>query len=136
MVRERLRHGVAGLPMLPLVLLPLVSLPLFAASAAAFEGGNDAVGISLLVPGLLAIPTWLFVLKGFFMVAPNEAKVLQLFGEKMVSFDQMSPFGELHVRWTGTDEGEVTVGDEFDVPATPEANESEESDDDRTDAAD
>jgi segregation and condensation protein A len=52
--------------------------------------------------------------------------VLQLFGDKMVSFDQMSPFGELHIRWTGADEGEVSVGDEFDEPAAPE---SEESDD-------
>jgi segregation and condensation protein A len=62
--------------------------------------------------------------------------VLQLFGEKMVSFDQMSPFGELHVRWTGTDEGDVSVGDEFDEPeptesaqAASEPPESEESDD-------
>ncbi len=62
--------------------------------------------------------------------------VLQLFGEKMVSFDQMSPFGELHIRWTGTEEGEIAVGDEFDASDTPEYKESEASDDDRTDAAD
>jgi segregation and condensation protein A len=68
--------------------------------------------------------------------------VLQLFGDKMVSFDQMSPFGELHVRWTGTEEGEIAVGDEFDAsealdaPGAPESKESEASDDDRTDAAD
>jgi segregation and condensation protein A len=52
--------------------------------------------------------------------------VLQLYGDKMVSFDQISPFGELHIRWTGSDEGEVSVGDEFDEPA---GSESEESDD-------
>lgn len=52
--------------------------------------------------------------------------VLQLFGEKMVSFDQMSPFGELHIRWTGSDDGEVSVGDEFDEP---DPQEFEESDD-------
>jgi segregation and condensation protein A len=62
--------------------------------------------------------------------------VLQLFGEKMVSFDQMSPFGELHIRWTGTEEGEIAVGDEFDLPNTSESEKSEESDDERTDAAD
>ena len=55
--------------------------------------------------------------------------VLQLYGDKMVSFDQMSPFGELHIRWTGTDEGEVSVGDEFDELGEPAAPESEESDD-------
>jgi hypothetical protein len=81
MVRERLRHGIPGLPLLPLVLLPLVAIPLFGASATVFDRGNAVVGIALLVPGLLAIPTWLFVLKGFFMVAPNEAKLLTLFGD-------------------------------------------------------
>ncbi len=55
--------------------------------------------------------------------------VLQLFGDKMVSFDQMSPFGELHIRWTGSDEGEVSVDDEFDESAAAESEES----DDRTD---
>src|SRR5688572_30815300 len=81
MVRERLRHGVPGLPLLPLVLLPLLVIPLFAASGVAFERENVLVGIALLVPGLLIIPSWIFLLKGFFMVAPNEAKVLQLFGD-------------------------------------------------------
>jgi segregation and condensation protein A len=52
--------------------------------------------------------------------------VLQLYGDKMVGFDQMSPYGELHIRWTGSEEGDVSVGDEFDVP---NAAESEESDD-------
>lgn len=55
--------------------------------------------------------------------------VLQLFGEKMVSFDQMSPFGELHIRWTGSEEGEVSVGDEFDEPGTPESEESDDGSD-------
>jgi segregation and condensation protein A len=55
--------------------------------------------------------------------------VLQLFGDKMVSFDQMSPFGELHIRWTGSEAGDVSVGDEFDVPQAAESKES----DDRTD---
>ncbi|MGH3453658.1 MAG: segregation and condensation protein A [Nocardioidaceae bacterium] len=55
--------------------------------------------------------------------------VLQLFGDKMVSFDQMSPFGELHIRWTGAGEGEVSVGDEFDEPTAPESEESDDATD-------
>jgi segregation and condensation protein A len=55
--------------------------------------------------------------------------VLQLFGEKMVSFDQMSPFGELHIRWTGSEAGDVAVGDEFDVPSAAEAKESDDGSD-------
>ena len=30
------------------------------------------------------------------------------------SFEQVDPLGELHIRWTGTDEGDVEVPDEFD----------------------
>jgi regulator of protease activity HflC (stomatin/prohibitin superfamily) len=67
--------------MLPLVLLPLVALPLFGAAAGAFERGNPGVAIPLMVLGILAILVWPFVLKGFFRVAPNEAKILTLFGD-------------------------------------------------------
>jgi regulator of protease activity HflC (stomatin/prohibitin superfamily) len=35
----------------------------------------------LIVTGILLIPLWVVGLKGFFMVAPNEAKVMQLFGD-------------------------------------------------------
>jgi segregation and condensation protein A len=31
-----------------------------------------------------------------------------------VAFDQAAPLGELTVRWTGSDEGDVDVEDEFD----------------------
>jgi segregation and condensation protein A len=40
--------------------------------------------------------------------------LLELFREGAVSFDQMSPLGELTVRWTGSEEGEVEIQDEFD----------------------
>jgi segregation and condensation protein A len=40
--------------------------------------------------------------------------LLELFREGAVSFDQMSPLGELTVRWTGAEEGEVEITDEFD----------------------
>ena len=40
--------------------------------------------------------------------------LLELFREGVVSFDQVSPLGELTVRWTGSEEGEVTITDEFD----------------------
>ncbi len=41
--------------------------------------------------------------------------LLELFREGAVAFDQMQPMGELTVRWTGADEGELDVHDEFDV---------------------
>ena len=46
--------------------------------------------------------------------------LLELFREGAVSFDQITPLGELTVRWTGADEGEVDVHDEFDGAAPPD----------------
>jgi segregation and condensation protein A len=40
--------------------------------------------------------------------------LLELFREGAVAFDQVTPLGELTVRWTGTEEGEVVIEDEFD----------------------
>ena len=40
--------------------------------------------------------------------------LLELFREGAVAFDQVQPLGELTVRWTGADEGELDVHDEFD----------------------
>lgn len=42
--------------------------------------------------------------------------VLELFKEGVISFDQATPLGDLHIRWTGTDEGDIDVGEEFDNP--------------------
>ena len=39
--------------------------------------------------------------------------LLELFREGVVAFDQMSALGELTVRWTGSDQGDVTVEEEF-----------------------
>ncbi|MGH3457103.1 segregation and condensation protein A [Aeromicrobium sp.] len=42
--------------------------------------------------------------------------VLELFKEGMLTFDQASPLGDLHLRWTGSGEGDIDVGEEFDDP--------------------
>ena len=49
MVRERLRHGVPGLPLLPLVLLPLAAIPLFRAGGEALRAGNNSQATVLFV---------------------------------------------------------------------------------------
>ena len=46
--------------------------------------------------------------------------LLELFRESAVAFEQVVPLGELTVRWTGTDEGEIAVGEDFDLPAGDE----------------
>jgi segregation and condensation protein A len=40
--------------------------------------------------------------------------LLELFRESAVAFDQVDALGELHVRWTGSDEGDLSLTDEFD----------------------
>lgn len=41
--------------------------------------------------------------------------LLELFREGVVGFDQASPLGDLHLRWTGGDDDvDIDVGDEFD----------------------
>jgi segregation and condensation protein A len=50
--------------------------------------------------------------------------LLELFREGVVSFDQMTPLGELTVRWTGADDEDIEITDEFD--GSPEAVETPE----------
>ncbi len=51
--------------------------------------------------------------------------LLELFREGAVAFDQVTPLGELTVRWTAEDEADFEIGDEFDgdapdAPTTPD----------------
>ena len=41
--------------------------------------------------------------------------LLELYREQVVAFEQITPLGDLTIRWTGTDDGEIEVTDEFDV---------------------
>jgi segregation and condensation protein A len=45
--------------------------------------------------------------------------LLELFREGAVAFDQVQPLAELTVRWTGADEGDLDVHDEFDDEDAP-----------------
>ncbi|WP_426244751.1 segregation and condensation protein A [Nocardioides sp. LHG3406-4] len=48
--------------------------------------------------------------------------LLELFREGAVSFDQVTPLGELSVRWTGAEDGDIEITDEFDgAPADDQA---------------
>jgi segregation and condensation protein A len=56
--------------------------------------------------------------------------LLELFKEAAIAFEQAEPLGELDVRWTGADDGEVDIKDEFDADdADQEPQESQESQD-------
>jgi segregation and condensation protein A len=55
------------------------------------------------------------------LVVARFLALLELYRDGSVAFDQVSPLGELHVRWTGADDGEVAVQvEEYEgVPVTP-----------------
>ena len=55
--------------------------------------------------------------------------LLELFREGAVSFDQVTPLGELSIRWTGSDDGEIEVADEYDEAAESDTGEPPTGDD-------
>src|SRR5688572_15544774 len=74
MIRERDRHGAVGLPVL-LGLLVAEAASIYFIIQGAQAGEPLRVGASAVLLTLLVFLTF-----GFFMVNPNEARVLQLFG--------------------------------------------------------
>jgi segregation and condensation protein A len=61
--------------------------------------------------------------EGTLVVVARFLALLELYAEGAVAFEQVDPLGELHIRWTGTDEGEVEVPDEFDEDLAAETGE-------------
>ena len=46
--------------------------------------------------------------------------LLELYREGAVAFEQLTALGELTVRWTGADDGELDISDEFDTEGPPD----------------
>ncbi|MCE1229545.1 MAG: SPFH domain-containing protein, partial [Firmicutes bacterium] len=74
MYRETIHKTLPGLPMLAVLILALL---LFAGG---FANGVAKESLFEIIPCLLGGAAVLFLMKGFFMVNPNEGVVLQLFG--------------------------------------------------------
>jgi regulator of protease activity HflC (stomatin/prohibitin superfamily) len=75
MIRERVRHGAAGIP----VVLALIVLA--AANLYFLVQGIRAEAVALIVATSAGWVLLVFIAAGFFVVNPNEARVLQLFGD-------------------------------------------------------
>jgi segregation and condensation protein A len=60
--------------------------------------------------------------------------LLELFREGAVAFDQAAPLADLTVRWTGADDGDVEVDDEFDGDAGQDGVRERDPDDHLPDA--
>jgi segregation and condensation protein A len=69
---------------------------------------------------------------GTFEVIARFLAVLELFREAAVSFEQIEPLGDLHVTWTGSDDGDIAVADDYDEGSP--ADQSHESPDSPPDA--
>lgn len=79
MIRERLRHGSPGLLVLPPLLLFLV-VPIRLWTLGVLAARSEDAAWFYFVGAVLLGLGWFICLGGFFVVAPNEARVLQLFG--------------------------------------------------------
>jgi segregation and condensation protein A len=53
--------------------------------------------------------------EGTFEIVARFLAVLELFREAAVTFEQIEPLGDLHVTWTGADDGDIAVGDDYDT---------------------
>lgn len=50
-----------------------------------------------------------------FLVVGRFLALLELYREQVVLFEQITPLGDLTIRWVGSDSGDIDVTDEFDV---------------------
>jgi segregation and condensation protein A len=53
--------------------------------------------------------------------------LLELYRDAMVAFEQITPLGDLTIRWTGPDEGEITIVDEFEGTPVTDSSVTDES---------
>jgi regulator of protease activity HflC (stomatin/prohibitin superfamily) len=75
MIRERDNHGIPGIPVLLLLLALLAGAVYLLVQAIRFES------LPVLFTAIPSLVVLAFLLVGLFLVNPNEAKVLQLFGK-------------------------------------------------------
>ncbi|MFD5939227.1 SPFH domain-containing protein [Streptomyces griseus] len=80
-VREVTAHSIpGGVGLLLTVVGVFAGVGLAIAGGVTGTGGNNAVGVPLLILGVLLVITSFFCMSGVKMVAPGEARVIQLFG--------------------------------------------------------
>ena len=80
MIRERERNGLPGLPVLFLLLLSMAATGyLFLNGAGAFDAGRPQARLIFSAIALFVVEV--ILLAGHFVVPPNSARVLQLFGD-------------------------------------------------------
>ncbi len=71
---------------------------------------------------------------GMYEIVARFLALLELYREQAVSFEQIEPLGELHIAWTGSDEGDIDVGDDYEGVRERKEAKGDGEDDDRTTA--
>lgn len=80
-VRERAAHSIpGGLALLLTVLGVFLGIAMIIGGGVAGSGGSPAVAALLIIVGILLLLSSFFCMTGVKMVAPGEARVIQLFG--------------------------------------------------------
>ena len=87
MLKEIPRHPINGIPLL--ILFPLLMAGSIAGTIIALNDGNALMGVVLAVVSVV----FMVLMFGFFMVNPNESRVIQLFGA------YVGTAGEAGLRW-------------------------------------
>ena len=117
MIRERLRHGFSGIPVLVVAIAALGGVVWLFISG--IETPERAASPATLLTAVGLLLLWVFLITGFFMVAPNEAKVLQLFGDyvgtaKIPGLRYANPlykYRKLSLRVRNFESGQLKVND-------------------------
>ncbi|WP_344587993.1 segregation and condensation protein A [Actinomadura vinacea] len=55
-----------------------------------------------------------------FEVVARFLALLELYREQAVAFEQPEPLGELHITWTGSEDGDIAVGEDYEGARRPE----------------
>jgi segregation and condensation protein A len=63
---------------------------------------------------------------GTYEIVARFLALLELYREHAVSLEQVEPLGDLHVTWTGSDEGDVVVGDDYEGAREPNGKQGDE----------
>ncbi|MER5361872.1 SPFH domain-containing protein [Streptomyces sp. NPDC002785] len=80
-VREVAAHSIpGGLGLLLTVIGVIAGIGLVVVGGIAGSNGNNGVGAAVVIPGVLLVIASFFCMTGVKMVAPGEARVIQLFG--------------------------------------------------------
>lgn len=58
--------------------------------------------------------------------------LLELYRDALVAFEQITPLGDLTIRWTGSESGEIDIADEFDIEREVDRTESAAADGENT----